>query len=169
MGTIYRKTPKGISEIETRAHRLAPRVRSTLILVDGRRSDSDLSAMIPQGLTESLAALLVDGYIEASAVQEAARPPVAPAPSDGSARSAAASTSHGVRQAGIDLPTLRRDAVHALNEQTGPIGEALAIKMERARTLDELRPLLALAEQIIGNVRSKQAAAEFRTRFSADR
>jgi WD40 repeat protein len=37
MPTIYRKTAKGQSEIETRVHRLAPRFRSLLILVDGRR------------------------------------------------------------------------------------------------------------------------------------
>ena len=42
MSIIFRKTAKGISEIETREHRLTPRVRNALILVDGRR---DLAAL----------------------------------------------------------------------------------------------------------------------------
>ena len=36
MATIYRKTAKGVREIETRATKLAPRFRSLLILVDGK-------------------------------------------------------------------------------------------------------------------------------------
>ncbi len=46
MATIYRKTAKGHSEIETRAHRLAPRLRSALIMVDGRRSDDEVRKLI---------------------------------------------------------------------------------------------------------------------------
>ena len=48
MATIFRKTEKGQREIETRALKLAPRFRSALILVDGRRSDAELIAMMPQ-------------------------------------------------------------------------------------------------------------------------
>ena len=37
MSTIFRKTAKGTSEVETRANRLPPRLRAALILVDGRQ------------------------------------------------------------------------------------------------------------------------------------
>ena len=39
MATVYRKTDKGRNEIETRANRLLPRLRSALIVVDGQRND----------------------------------------------------------------------------------------------------------------------------------
>lgn len=64
MPTIYRKTAKGQTEIETRAHRLAPRFRSLLILVDGRRSDADLEKLMPQAGAQALDALVEGGFIE---------------------------------------------------------------------------------------------------------
>ena len=64
MPTIYRKTAKGQTEIETRAHRLAPRFRSLLILVDGRRTDVDLEKLMPQAGQQALDALVEGGFIE---------------------------------------------------------------------------------------------------------
>jgi hypothetical protein len=48
MATIYRKTAKGHSEIETCAARLPPRLRSALILIDGRRTDGEMGKLILQ-------------------------------------------------------------------------------------------------------------------------
>ena len=64
MITVYRKSAKGQREIETRADRLAPRLRTALILVDGRRSDADLRALIQPDADAALATLLDGGYIE---------------------------------------------------------------------------------------------------------
>ena len=64
MSIIYRKTALGADEIQTRARRLAPRLRSALILVDGRRSDEELARMVPQA-AEALAQLAAEGYIDA--------------------------------------------------------------------------------------------------------
>lgn len=71
MPTIYRKTPKGQTEIETRAHRLAPRLRSLLIMVDGRRSDVDLERLMPQLSAAALLSLAAGGFIEAISVTSA--------------------------------------------------------------------------------------------------
>ena len=56
--------------------------------------------------------------------------------------------------------------MRGLNDQLGPLAETLAIKIERARTADELRPLLATAVQIIGNARGRSAAADYAARFA---
>ena len=56
MPLIYRKTAKGLSEIETRANRLPPRLRSALIVVDGKRNLAELRPLILQP-DETLAAL----------------------------------------------------------------------------------------------------------------
>ena len=50
-------------------------------------------------------------------------------------------------------------------DMVGPMAEALAIKMERTRSLDELLPLLKTAQTIVGNARGGQAAAEFGARL----
>ena len=65
-----------------------------------------------------------------------------------------------------DFEARRRAAVRGLTDQVGPLAETLAIKIERARTADELRPLLATAVQVIGNARGRGAAADYAARFA---
>lgn len=165
MATIYRKTAKGHSEIETRAHRLSPRLRSGLILIDGRRSDDEVRKLIPQQADETLQLLVEQAFIEIIGItqdaprapQPAARPveaapPVAPPP---------AAPAVPPR----DFATTRAQAVRLFTDMVGPMAEALAMKMERARSPDELRPLVQTAQRIIGNARGGQAAADYGTRF----
>ncbi|NRR33482.1 hypothetical protein HSX11_25230 [Oxalobacteraceae bacterium] len=59
--TIYDKTSKGRDEIATRAHKLAPRLRTLLLLVDGRRPEDELLRnVLGLGLTASALAELVE-------------------------------------------------------------------------------------------------------------
>lgn len=78
MPLIYRKTPKGVAEIETRAHGLAPRIRSTLILVNGKRDADDVAALVAQPADDTLRQLASSGFIEA--VGETIRQPEPAAP-----------------------------------------------------------------------------------------
>lgn len=78
MPLIYRKTPKGLAEIETRAHGLAPRIRSTLILVNGKRDTDDVAALVAQPTDDTLRHLAERGFIEA--VGETIRLPEAATP-----------------------------------------------------------------------------------------
>lgn len=160
MPTLFRKTALGHAEIETRAHRLSPRLRSLLILVDGKRDTAALAALVPQQLEDSLQALLDQGFIEG---QVAAAPPVAPATFPAPETTATAPTSPGVT-----FEQRRREAVRALNDALGPHAEALALRMEKARTADELRPLLTQAAQSLANLRGRAAATAFEQRFLQD-
>lgn len=172
MGTVYRKSPKGVIEIETRAHRLTPRVRSVLIMVDGKRGDDELRAVIPQQVDESLQFLLDNGFIEvAGAVESPAQGGTRPATAESGLRVSATPTEAPLapaRPPSQDITRVRREAERALTEQLGPMAESLALKMERARDAGELRPLLESAVQLIANVRGAQAAATFKARFLAD-
>ena len=154
MPIIYRKSAKGVAEIETRAHRLPPRMRSTLILVDGKRDDEDLKSLVAQQAAETLQALLDQGFIEA--VGETMRPVPVPAPPVAAAPYALAPA---------DFQALRRAAVRALNDAVGPPAESLAIRMERARDAAELQPLLAQAAKLMAGARGPAAAADFAARF----
>lgn len=79
-------------------------------------------------------------------LQPAQRAPVAPA-----ARPAS--------RAGFE--TVRREAAQRLLGLVGPVAEPLCIKIERARTPEDLTPLLKLALQIVSNQRGAQAARDY--------
>jgi len=162
MTTIYRKTEKGVDEIATRANRLVPRLRTALILVDGTRGESELSQLIAQHPAETLQELLTLGYIEVASIVEAPPKKAAEeAPSKKPAAEAATSSSSK------SFTAFRAEAVRAFNDLTGPAGEALAIKMEKASSREQLAPLLQMAHQIIGNARGTEAANEFKARFAS--
>jgi hypothetical protein len=158
MTTIYRKTAKGQAEIETRAHRLPPRLRGALIMVDGQRSIEDLTKLIPGDPASALQQLLADGFIDVFAVlaDRTEAPPPAAVPTPPS-RKAAPPTS------GVD--SLKRDAVRYLNDRLGPAAEGIAIKIERASSMAELQPLLAQAAQLLRNFGGSAAADPFIARF----
>lgn len=159
MPIIYRKSAKGQREIETREHRLPPRLRSALILVDGKRSDAELNSMVMQP-AETLAALLEQGFIEVAgttAVREASRPAAAPAAAAAPGRPAAAGAG--------EFESRRRAAVRELNDLLGPAAESLAIRIEKAKSLEELRPLLVNGAQMIAGFRGRGAAEAFAARF----
>ena len=170
MATTYRKTTRGADEVQTRARRLAPRLRQVLIIVDGRKTDAELGALLPQA-AECLAALLQDGLIEpvpaaapapapGPARPPAAAPPPAPAPATAAGLAPASPAPTG------DAPfeATRRELLRAFNDRVGPAGEQLAMRMERTRSAEELRALLPQAVQLVGTIAGRGAAAEFAER-----
>ena len=202
MPTIYRKTAKGFAEIETRAHRLTPRVRSALIVVDGRKSDTELAILVPQA-AESLAMLAEGGFIEAVVSHT---PPPAPAPLMAGVTvpaalgpiTAPAPFGPPTAPGGLDRPTApaglgppggaaapaaagapptlapvsaasfearRRMVLRAFNDAVGPPGESMAIKLEKAKTLDDLRVLLPQAIRLVEMVQGRRGAETFAARL----
>jgi hypothetical protein len=179
MATIYRKTAKGLAEIETRAARLPPRLRGALILVDGRRSDDEIRRLIPVEPEATLQALAAQGFIEAISITAEAPPraapavpgPFAPRPPAGNGPVAPTPTAAAVPVQSQPLSprefqTLRADLIRSFTDMVGPMAEALAIKMERSRSPDELKPLLDVAQRIVANARGQQAAASFGAKIS---
>jgi hypothetical protein len=151
--TVYCKTEKGQSEIQTRAHRLPPRLRQALILVDGKRDDSALGSMIPGESSSVIDSLLSEGFIAvvgiaapASTRPTAEAPPAPKTPS---------------------LETLRRDVVRALTDTVGPAGEGMAIRIEKSKSMAELGPAIGQAVQLVRAYRGEQAANAFAARFVA--
>ena len=152
MGTIYRKTDKGQIEIETRALRLAPRLRTALILVDGRHTDNELAPLMPGDPALALHSLLQDGFIEVVRIVEERAVPRPPAPPASEPRSKV-------------FELRRREAVRALIDQVGPLGEAVAVRLEKCANWAELKPTLELARQVLEYARGAAAAHEYARRF----
>lgn len=156
MGTIYRKTDKGQVEIETRALRLAPRLRTALILIDGRRTDNELRPLVPGDAPQAFQTLLQDGFIEVVRVVEeraAPRPPAAPA---------APGSNDSARRW---LEQRKRDAVRSLLDQVGPLGEAVAVRLEKCTDWSDLKPTLELARQVLEYARGSAAAEDYARRY----
>lgn len=149
MARVFGKTDQGAEEIAHRTLRLAPRLRSLLILVDGKKSDEALAAMLP-GAAEGLAQLLEQGFVRLLAETVVAAPP-APAPAAAPAAPSAAQ--------------IARDAAHAITDLLGIEGDTLALRIERAKTTDDLQLALRAALRTLRLALRPEQAEAFRQRF----
>lgn len=167
MAKLYRKTAKGQTEIETRAHRLLPRLRNALILVDGRKNSDELRPLLGTQSDETLQTLAEQGFIEDLAGQLSPSPaPASPTPLPGTAFAAPrAAPAAPATAPPMNLQVFKRDAVRALTDAVGPMAEGIGLKIERATSVEALRPLLEIGQQIIRNTRGAALAADFHKRF----
>ncbi len=157
---VFRKTGKGADELRTRRHGLGPRLRQLLILLDGRRNIAELSRMLPgPDLGEQLAQLEQGGFV--------ARPFDAGVPQAGAAAPAATAPVAAPAAGAGDLQPLRARVTRALLDTIGPNGDDLAIRIERARTTDELRALLPAVLSVVEACRGRAGIDDFLRRCGA--
>ena len=155
---VYHKSAKGTEAIATRQHGLGPKLRSLLILVDGKRSFDELARLSQVlGDTEELLGQLLDqGFIEPVAgltpvlTQAAAAPPTSPS---APAPLAAA--------APIKLIDAQRFVSRRLTDLLGPNADDLCLRIEKARNLKEFQAAVGRAEGILRQYKSAHTAAEF--------
>ena len=147
---IYRKSAKGSEAITNRQHGLAPKLRSTLILVDGKRSFPEIARLATAlgDAEQHLTQLLDDGFIE-----EAVAPPASAAPAPSLVGNEAVATT--------SLPEARRFAVRRLTDVLGPTAEDLCLRIESARTPQEYLTAIARAETLVRELRGQETAASF--------
>lgn len=149
---IYDKTDKGREEIATRSHKLAPRLRTLLLLIDGHRNDQELLASVAGlGLNgASLDELLAQQFIVPSRSYATLplddEPPAAIAvPPTPMPPVAAAAPPVTPAAAPVD-PVQRFQSLYQFYTRTikstiGLRGFTLQMKVERAGTIDDLREL----------------------------
>jgi len=157
---VYHKSAKGTEAIATRQHGLGPKLRSTLILIDGKRSFEELvrlSSML--GDTEELLGQLLDqGFIEPNAETPSL---AASQPATTAAPIAAAAAPIAAAAAPISLPQAQRYVSRRLTDLLGPNAEELCLKIEAARTVKDFQSAVARAEGILRQYKSANTAAEF--------
>lgn len=151
--TLFGKTAAGREALTIRPAGLGPRLRSLLIMVDGKRHLGEfekLTGSLDQA-TESLTELLAAGWVEIVGADGLPKVPTVPAAAAPSPEAFfAPDTSQPVKVETVGpsvVPALpfseaRRQVVRFINDQLGPMGETLAIRAESCKTPADLQAAL---------------------------
>lgn len=154
---VFHKTQAGASEIAAPVHALPPKLRRALIMVDGAKSVAELSAAFRPG--EAAAILLelqAKGLVSLSG-GEAAKP---------AASAAAPEPAAGLPRERFE--EIRREAMREISHRLGPNGDALALKVERCATPQELRVALREAEKILASFLGAEYGRTFAQKVGRD-
>lgn len=156
--SIFDKTDKGREEIATRKYHLASRLRTLLVLIDGKKSgDELLKKLAGMGLDEaSVVELQRDGFIHESGSEARAAP-------------AAATTSEA---ASNPLPPGQNqfEAIYHFYNETikstvGLRGYPLQLKVERANSIEDFRKLRQHYLEVVQKAKGHEMARSLRDRL----
>jgi hypothetical protein len=150
---VYHKSAKGFDAMATRQHGLAPKLRSTLIMVDGKRSFQDL-VKVCQTLGDAeqiLGQLLDEGFIEPGGLAAPPRP----------ASSAPAPLAPASGQQAAGLVDAQRFVVRRLTDIMGPNAEQLCLRIEATRNLHDFQAVVNKAEGLLRQFVNSSIAADF--------
>lgn len=169
----YRKSDKGAEAIASRLHGLSPRLRSLLIVVDGKKSGQDLLKFAANlGDADAMLAELVDGdFIEPvpGTDTSGSHPPggtSVPAPIQQAV--AEPSEAPATTRPSIPLPEAKRLAVRLLNDLMGPTAEDVCIAIESAKNPDQFMTAVRKAHSRVQAFRGEGAATKFREQVEAN-
>jgi hypothetical protein len=159
---IYQKTQKGTEAVANRHSGLAPRLRSLLIMVDGKRTYAELTTMAAAlGDPQRLSELEAEGLV-APAVAEERTMPAALEPVGGPQPSVTAAP-----QRAANLAQAQRFSSHLLEHLLGPMAEPLCIKIEGARDLADFVAVIKRAREIVREIKGAAEAERFVAQIEA--
>lgn len=159
MTLTYDKTEKGREEIATRKHQLPSRLRTLLVMVDGKHNSDDLLKKVAGlGLNaQSLEELLTGEFIHALQAPEVLPPAPEAAPE---------------AVAPIELPTgetqfaaLYHFYTETIKSTIGLRGYGLQLKVEKAGTIEDFRALRPAYLEAVLKAKGNDVANELRTRL----
>lgn len=158
---VFQKTEAGVAEMGTPSLGLSPKLRRALIVVDGIRTVGELAAAFRPGEVEAIlmdlqarGLVTLTGGVVAAPRAKAETPAAPAAPAGGS-------TAERFEQ-------VRRDAMRVVSHRLGPNGDALALRIERCRTPEELRTALREAEKIVASFLGAEAGKAFAQKVGRD-
>jgi hypothetical protein len=166
---VFDKTEKGREEISTRKHHLAPRLRTLLVLVDGKQGKEELLKKVAGiGLgEEGIEELMNNGFIEIPASPSAVVTEPATPPEKQSEASAQADA-----QADAILPEGENQfqaIYHFYNETIkstiGLRGYGLQLKVEKAVSIEDFRALRQPYLEAVLKAKGNEMARSLRNRL----
>jgi hypothetical protein len=157
---VYSKTPKGVAEIATRGAQLPMTTRRVLIMIDGKRSIDDLAVLLRPGEIDAVIGHLESaGLIHRSTASHSLDvPTVAGREVDAMPTTQGSS---GEDSNPMTLEEAKRRAVRELTDRLGPEAEALALRLESCRTIEDFRECVRQAERFVSAAFGPAAAAEY--------
>ncbi len=161
---VLAKTAKGLEEVKSRAHGLAHKLRTMLIMVDGVATVGEILAKfggVPE-IGAALDTLARDGFVEVKGLKGgAATAPAAAAPATASPAAAGPAT----------VPHTRGEALSALtrflHDNLGPDADLVTGRLEKAKTQAEFAAAVERCADMLGAMRGPQKAQLFRDRAKA--
>ena len=155
-GAVLAKTAKGVEEIKSRAHGLAQKLRSLLIMVDGAATAGDLLARLGDipDIEAGLQALVNQGFAEIKETRGAA--PGAPP----TATASPATPPQTRRQALSSLTQMLHDAL-------GPDADLVTGGIEAATARADFDAAAERCAEMLGALVGKVKAQAFRDRAKA--
>lgn len=155
---IFDKTDKGREEIATRKYQLPSRLRTLLVMIDGKQEAGDLLKKVAGlGLSDdSVRELLDNGFIQPAAQPAAAAPAPTIVVDD--------------RPAEIPESPSQYQAIYQFYTETikstiGLRGYALQLKVEKAASIDDFRALRDPYLEAVLKAKGKEIARSLRTRL----
>ena len=174
---VFRKSAKGQEAFASRHSGLAPRLRSLLILVDGKRPVTELARMAGAlgDFEQLLAQLATEGLIEpasgARPVAASAHSPVVHQDFAATVRADVATATDVVTQPPhpqTTLPQAKQLAARRVTAILGPMGEDICLRIEAAHSLTEYVAAVKRAYAAIRDLRGSTAAAQFGDEIEAN-
>ncbi|MBA4261315.1 MAG: hypothetical protein C0443_04645 [Comamonadaceae bacterium] len=169
--TAYRKSGKGAEAITSRLHGLSPRLRSLLIVVDGKKTGQDLLKFAAHlGDADAMVTELIDGGFiepvpgtdtvgtEPAEVGSVASPATATTPAEAAAHT----------RPSVTLPQAKRLATRLLIELMGPMADDACISIESAKNPDQFMSAVRKAHGLVRSFQGEGAASKFREEVEAN-
>ncbi len=166
--TLLVKTEQGRGAIARRDPSLGPRLRSMLILVDGKRTVAELEKL-GAGLgvgTELLEQLAAHGWVASLDAPLPGPEPLAfvvtqPFETGSTPAAAALSPEPPSKVAALPFADARRLVIRFVNDALGPLGEATAIRVESCKSVADLLSVLPRVREALKNLRGTAIAERF--------
>lgn len=169
INTVFDKTDKGREEIATRKYQLASRLRTLLVMIDGKHSADELLKKVSSlGLSEaSLIELVENGFIQACTAEpvseivlEAATTPE-PTP----ATAASVATDSLLPEGQNQFQAIYHFYTQTIKSMIGLRGYALQLKVEKAGSIEDFRTLRQPYLEAVLKAKGDEAARSLRQRL----
>lgn len=156
------KTPKGVEEIAKRTFGLNLKMRQLLILIDGKRGLAELEKMVPTlDVRGSIVELINEGFVHSEEI-------VAPQTivnNNSEIPALAIAPVIGVAVNAKNAQEVVRRTSTLITNTLGPNGNDFALRIERCKTLEELRELVPQMFAVVEGTRGSQVLADFTRRL----
>jgi len=156
---VYRKTEKGSDEVRNRTHRVAPRLRQVLIMVNGEKTAGELERELATlgDIAGFLEQLEEKGFIAHDMQDVLIAPHIDPA------------TEPPASDTDYDFDRLRGYLARGVLDALGPFGGDLLEQIGRVRALDDLKALIPECVRAIENSGGARRSEAFVEGLSAAR